>query len=168
MKKTLIIGIDSFTGYYLSSHLEYSGYEIYGTSLFDKADKIYKCDITAKSDIIHVLKEVNPDFIIHLSGISFTAHGHNEDFYKVNTIGTTNILDALIELDINPSKIILASSATIYGNQGLDILDETLCPSPANHYGASKYAMECLAKNYFNKLNFLNPMMHSSLSAQCH
>ncbi|MEA2099578.1 MAG: GDP-mannose 4,6-dehydratase [Campylobacterota bacterium] len=155
MKKVLITGIDSFTGNYLSSHLKNCGYDIYGTSLFNTSEKKYKCDITDKKDVISVLKKVNPDFIIHLSAISFAAHGDSEDFYKVNTIGTTNILDSLVELDMNPSKVILASSATIYGNQGLEVLDESLCPIPANHYGASKYAMESLAKNYFNKLNII-------------
>ena len=155
MKKVLITGIDSFTGNYLSSYLENSSYDVYGTSLFSQTEKKYKCDITNKSDVITVLKKINPDFIIHLSAISFAAHGNNEDFYRVNTIGTTNILDSLVALGMNPSKVILASSATIYGNQGLEVLDESLCPIPANHYGASKYAMESMAKNYFNKLNVI-------------
>lgn len=155
MKKVLITGIDSFTGEYLSSYLKLSGYDIYGTSLFDEDDKKYKCDITNKEDIANVLKKIKPNIIIHLSGISFAAHENNEDFYKVNTIGTINILDSLIELNINPSKVILVSSATIYGNQGLEVLHESLCPVPANHYGASKYSMECMAKNYFDKLNII-------------
>lgn len=152
MKKVLITGIDSFTGVHLSSYLENLGYDVYGTSLSKTDKKKYKCDITLKSDIVEVLKKVEPDYLVHLSGISFAAHGNNEDFYKVNTIGTTNILDALLELGQKPQKIILASSATVYGNQGLEILDESLCPKPANHYGASKYAMECLASSYFSKL----------------
>jgi len=98
---------------------------------------------------------VKPQFIIHLSGISFAAHGNSEDFYKVNTIGTLNILDTLVELELSPDKIILASSATVYGNQGVEVLDESLCPKPANHYGASKYVMESLSKNYFDKLNII-------------
>jgi len=152
MKKVLITGIDSFTGHHLSSYLKNSGYDVYGTSLFKTETKIYKCDITQKDEIKNVLTSVKPNFFIHLSGISYAAHGSNEDFYKVNTIGTTNILDTFIELELKPKKIILASSATIYGNQGLEVLDESLCPKPANHYGASKYAMECLAKGYFAKL----------------
>lgn len=152
MKKVLITGIDSFTGTHLSSYLEKSGYDVYGTSLSKSELKKYKCDITLKTDIIDVLDKVKPDYLIHLSGISFAAHGNNEDFYKINTIGTTNILDAFLELGQIPQKIILASSATIYGNQGLEVLDESLCPKPANHYGASKYAMECLATGYFDKL----------------
>lgn len=152
MKKVLITGIDSFTGVHLSSYLEKCGYDVYGTSLFDTSAKKYKCDITLKDDILNVLQEVKPDYLIHLSGISFAAHDNNEDFYKVNTIGATNILDTFVELEQTPLKIILVSSATVYGNQGLEILDESLCPKPANHYGASKYSMECIARNYFQKL----------------
>jgi GDP-6-deoxy-D-talose 4-dehydrogenase len=155
MKKVLITGIDSFTGVHLSSYLENSGYDVYGTSLSKSTEKKYKCDITNKEDILIVLNTIKPDFFIHLSGISFAAHGNNEDFYKVNTIGTINILDVFIELNLNPEKIIIASSATVYGNQGVEILDESMCPKPANHYGASKYAMECMAKNYFDKLNII-------------
>ncbi|WP_295421174.1 GDP-mannose 4,6-dehydratase [Sulfurovum sp.] len=151
-KKVLITGIDSFTGKHLSGYLEKSGFDVYGTSLFSSADKKYQCDITEKDQIMDVLKTVTPEYLIHLSGISFAAHGNNEDFYRVNTIGTINILDAFIALKIKPVKIVLASSATVYGNQGLEVLDESLCPKPANHYGASKYAMECLASGYFDKL----------------
>lgn len=155
MKKVLITGIDSFTGVHLSSYLEKSGYDIYGTSLNKSDTKKYVCDITKKDDILKVLTETKPDYIIHLSGISYAAHENNDDFYKVNTIGTTNILDVSLELNLNPKKIILASSATVYGNQGLEVLNESLCPTPANHYGASKYAMECLARGYFEKLSII-------------
>lgn len=151
-KKILVIGIDSFTGKYLSSYLQECGYDLYGTTLTENSHKKYKCDITSKSDIINILEKVEPDYIIHLAGISFPAHGNNQDFYNINTIGATNVLDAVLELSQNPSKIILVSSATVYGNQGLEILDESLCPKPSNHYGASKYAMECVARAYFEKL----------------
>ena len=155
IQKVLITGIDSFTGKHLTSYLYEYGYEVYGTSLFKDGDKIYKCDITKKDDIKNVLSNVKPDFIIHLSGISFPAHGNMQDFYLVNTVGAINILDCLVELELSPKKIIVASSATIYGNQGVEVLDERLCPKPANHYGASKYSMECLASTYFNRLNII-------------
>jgi nucleoside-diphosphate-sugar epimerase len=152
MKKVLITAIDSFTGKHLATYLENNGYDVYGTSLFFNNKNTYKCDITKKDHIQNVLKFVKPNFLIHLSGISFAAHENTQDFYNVNTIGTTNILDAFIDLDQSPCKIILASSATVYGNQGIEVLDEGLCPRPANHYGASKYAMECLVQGYFDKL----------------
>jgi nucleoside-diphosphate-sugar epimerase len=154
-KKVLIFGIDGFTGNHLSAYLQNAGYDVYGTSYSGTSGKIFKVDITYKADIDTVLREVIPDFIIVLSGISFPAHGHNEDFYAINTIGAINILDVLIHLNQNPKKIIMASSATVYGNQGVEVLDETLCPKPTNHYGASKYAMESLARNFFEKLNII-------------
>lgn len=145
MKKVLITAINSFTGRYLEKHLKNSNYEVVGTTS-------KSCDITKKDDILNVLKEYKPDFIVHLAAISFVGHSNIEEFYKVNTVGTINLLDAVIELNIGVDKIILSSSATVYGNQNREILDESICPMPANHYGASKYAMECLARNYFDKL----------------
>lgn len=145
MKKVLITAINSFTGRYLEKYLKNSNYEVVGTTS-------KSCDITKKDDILNVLKEYKPDFIVHLAAISFVGHSNIEEFYKVNTVGTINLLDAVIELNIGVDKIILSSSATVYGNQNREILDESICPMPANHYGASKYAMECLARNYFDKL----------------
>ncbi|HHB52205.1 MAG TPA: NAD-dependent epimerase/dehydratase family protein, partial [Saprospiraceae bacterium] len=69
--------------------------------------------------------------------------------------GSENILKALVEQDINPKKVILASSATVYGNQGKEILDESMCPAPVNHYGISKLAMEHIVANYYNTLNII-------------
>jgi nucleoside-diphosphate-sugar epimerase len=145
MKKILITAINSFTGKHLEKYLKKQGFEVVGTTS-------RTCDITKKEDIVNILNKLKPDFIIHLAAISFAAHENNEDFYKINTIGTTNLLDAILETDLKIEKILLSSSATVYGNQNLEVLDETLCPKPANHYGASKYAMECLAHGYFDKL----------------
>lgn len=170
MKKVLITGIDSFTGRYLDIYLKNLGYEIYGTSLFTKNENIYSCDITNKEDIKKVFETVQPDYLIHLSGISFTHHARITDFYDVNTIGTVNILQVISELHLNPKKIILASSASVYGNQGLEILDESLCPKPNNHYGVSKHAMECLSKNYFDKLNIIivRPFNYTGIGQASH
>ena len=153
--RVLIFGIDGFTGEHLSKYLVGNGFEVYGTSYTKSDNKIFKVDITYKADIEDILRELVPEYIVVLSGISFPAHGHNEDFYSINTIGAINILEQLVHLKQNPKKIIMVSSATIYGNQGLEILDESLCPKPANHYGASKYSMESMAQNYFNKLNII-------------
>lgn len=164
-KKILITGIDSFTGKYLSEYLIQDGFDVYGTVLGTGSKKKFRCDITQKSQIVNTLQIVRPDYIIHLSAISSPAHERREEFYRVNTIGTLNILDALLELNLQPKKIILASSATVYGNQGVEVLDESLCPKPSNHYGASKYSMECLASGYFSKLsiNIVRPFNYTGI-----
>jgi nucleoside-diphosphate-sugar epimerase len=143
--RVLITGIDSFTGKYLQQYLERSGYAVFGTSRS-------ALDITNGSQVAACVEQIQPDYVIHLAGISFVGHPVVEDFYRVNVIGTENLLKALSQYAHNVSKVILASSATVYGNQGIDVLDETLCPQAVNHYGVSKLAMELTARTYFDKL----------------
>jgi len=153
MKKVLITGGDSFTGRHLSSYLDKQGYTVYGTSLTQSNKKnIFQCDILHKDELVDILNQIKPDFIIHMAAIAFVGHGKNENFYNINTIGAINVLDAVVESKLLLKKIILVSSAIVYGSQHIEVLDESLCPKPMNHYGASKYAMETLAKNYFEKL----------------
>ena len=155
-QKILITGIDGFTGQHLKTYFINKGFQVYGTTYTEtNLDNSYKCDITDINSVRIVLDNVNPDFIIHLAAISFVGHTNIEAFYKTNVVGTLNILDALLLNNHNPKKIIIASSATVYGNQNKEILDEALCPKQANHYGASKYSMECLVSNYFDKLNII-------------
>jgi len=154
--RVLITGVDSFTGQHLKHHLEQSGFCVFGTSRFEATnDKVFVCDITEKDQLLEVIQTTRPGYVIHLAGISFVGHPVVEDFYRVNVIGTQNLLDALVESEIDFQKVILASSATVYGNQGIEVLDEGLCPKPANHYGFSKLAMEHMAATYFTQLPIL-------------
>lgn len=95
---------------------------------------------------------VSPDYVIHFAGISFVASKDNEAFYRVHALGTSNLLNALLKLPKLPKKILLASSATIYGNSANLFSIETQAPSPIDHYAMSKVAMEEMAKTYFDKL----------------
>lgn len=154
--KILITGIDGFTGQHLKQHLQQSGFVVYGTALSNSPHKnIFACDITQKQQILTALENSRPDYVIHLAGLSFVGHPIAQDFYQINVLGTQNLLDALLESGLKLKKIILASSATVYGNQGVEILTENLCPLPANHYGISKLSMEHVARTYFDKLPLL-------------
>ena len=53
-----------------------------------------------------------------------------------------------------PSKVLIASSAAVYGNIEGE-LDEEMCPQPVNHYGNSKLVMENMAKGYYDRLNII-------------
>ncbi len=156
MKKLLIIGIDSFTGQHLKSYMASNGYDIYGTSFCKNNGQVYKCDITKKDEIRTVIQNIRPKYIINLAAISFVATEDKEIFYKVNVIAVENILESILEIEnYTPKKVILVSSATVYGNQDSNILDESMTPNPVSHYGISKSAMEQIAKNYFDKLDII-------------
>jgi nucleoside-diphosphate-sugar epimerase len=141
--RVLIVGIDSFTGQHLKQHLEVQGNEIFGTTRIS-------CDISNESDVKKVIKDFQPEGIVHLAGISFVGHENTLDFYRVNVLGAENILKAARGTLVK--KILLASSSVVYGNQAVPVYDESLVPHPVNHYGISKYAMEQMAKMYMNDL----------------
>lgn len=156
-KNILIIGIDSFTGKHLKSYLEKYDFVVYGTTIgSSKIDTIFQCDITKKDEIKKVLDNVRPEYIVNLAAISFVGNDNKELFYNVNVIAVENILESILEIeDYNPIKTILVSSATVYGNQDSNVLDETMTPNPVNHYGISKLAMEQIAKTFFDKLHMV-------------
>lgn len=155
--KVLITGINGFTGKYLSDYLQENGYVVFGTShnSSENDDFMFQCDITDKQTLISILKEVKPNYIIHLAAISFVQHNDIQEIYNVNVVGTENLLEGCLAIKESLKKVILASSATVYGTQDQEILSENLCPNPVNHYGISKLAMEQIAKNYFPKLPIL-------------
>jgi len=152
-ERVLIVGIDSFTGYHLESHLKDNGYEVFGTVIYEGASApLYTCDIRSEEAIEKVFSAVEPDYVIHLSGISFQQHGNATDFYNINVIGAENVLK--VASNHSPKKVIMASSATVYGAIG-DVLHEGLTPEPVSHYGVSKLAMEKIAAGYFNSLDII-------------
>ncbi len=51
-----------------------------------------------------------------------------------------------------PSRILVASSANVYGNISGRELNEDICPAPVNHYAASKLAMEHMVRTWFDRL----------------
>lgn len=155
-KKVLITGIDGFTGIHLEKLLIEKGYDVFGTVLLNSHNKnLLKCDLTKFNEIVGVIEKVQPKFIFHLAGISFVGEQNKSLIYDVNVLGTENLLEAVLKCNLKPQKIIVASSATVYGNQNESVLDETMCPSPVNHYGYSKLSMEHLVTTYFSQLDII-------------
>jgi nucleoside-diphosphate-sugar epimerase len=111
-----------------------------------------KADINDVSSLEYEILECSPDAVIHCAGISFVASKDEEAFYRVHALGTSNLLKALLRLPKIPSKVLLASSATVYGNCMTIPTPEDQPVNPVDHYAMSKVAMEEMAKTFFNKL----------------
>ncbi|MFZ6773962.1 GDP-mannose 4,6-dehydratase [Undibacterium sp. SXout7W] len=155
-QRALITGIRGFTGRYLAQELEAAGYQVFGTAHGAEAqgDGIYGVDLSDRHRLQEIMAEVQPDVIAHLAAISFVAHGDAEAIYRVNVVGTRNVLEAAASPSIShrPSAVLVASSANIYGNTSTEVIAETEPAMPANDYAVSKLAMEHVARLWMDKL----------------
>ena len=96
-------------------------------------------------------RRIAPDVVVHLAALAFVAEDNPEDFYRVNVLGTVNLLEALAD-DLHPVRILIASSANVYGNTSGGAKRRLSCPAPVNHYAASKLAMEHMVRTWFDRL----------------
>ena len=150
----LITGLSGFTGKFVGELFEAADYNIAGLDNVAVPDQknIIACDLLDKNAVKNVVNDISPIGVIHLAGISFPAHEPASDFYEINTIGTCNLLDAIVSLPYKIQKLIVASSANVYGDTNVDLISEDTPCNPVNHYSASKLAMEYLVKTYDRKI----------------
>lgn len=139
--KVLITGLKGFTGQYLKKDLELDQMNVIGL----------KANLTDREAVISEVLELNPHYVVHLAGMSFAESEDILSMYSVNVSGTMNLLDGLSQLKKAPKKVILASSATVYGNVSDSVLSERISPKPISHYGCSKLSMEYMSQNYKDK-----------------
>jgi GDP-6-deoxy-D-talose 4-dehydrogenase len=154
MRRALITGINGFTGRYVADELEANGWSVLGigTSGGRPDPRCRTVDLTDAPALEAAVADIAPDAVIHLAAIANVAHGAAEEFYRVNLLGTRNLLSALAALRKPPDCVLLASSANIYGNTTAERLTEQTPPNPANDYAVSKLAMEYMAKLWLDRL----------------
>ncbi|AKM40446.1 GDP-6-deoxy-D-lyxo-4-hexulose reductase [Burkholderia contaminans FFH2055] len=152
--RALVTGLGGFTGDYLAKSLQAAGYRVFGTTHGSEASGagMYRVDLCDRAALAKVVADVQPDVVAHLAAVSFVAHGDADAIYRTNVVGSRNLLEALANLANRPRAILLASSANIYGNAAVEIIDESVEPNPANDYAVSKLAMEYLARLWQDKL----------------
>ena len=154
-KRALVTGLAGFTGQYVAAELRAAGYRVTGTTVPGHAsvsDDMLAVDLTDRAAVAAMVQQVQPDVVVHLAAIAFVAHADIEQIYRVNVVGTRNLLEGLAALARKPSAVLLASSANIYGNAELPILGEDVAPAPANDYAVSKLSMEYMARLWMDKL----------------
>ena len=150
-KTILITGLSGFTGRYLGDMFREKGWEVVGLSNEAGKDTVV-CDLRDRDQTFRAIESINPSGVIHLAGVSYPAHEPAIDFYAINTIGTTNLLDALLKNADAVEKVVIASSANVYGRAMNSRISEDAVCAPVGHYAASKMAMEHLVSTYYEKL----------------
>ncbi len=150
-RRGLVTGAHGFTGVYVRDELLGAACEVIGTLVGTAGANERTVDITSLDQCRRVIEELRPAYIVHLAAISYVAHDDALEMYRVNVLGTLNLLQACADVGHRPDKILIASSANVYGNAG-GVIDESVVPAPVNHYAASKAAMEHLVRTWFDRL----------------
>lgn len=138
----VISGAGGFTGEHLMR----------ATAARGVAAQALACDLTDWAAVSEEVARLAPERFLHLAGISHAAHSDPRALYQVNLLGTINVLEALAALPEPPTLVVLASSATIYGNCTHSRIGESTPASPVSHYAVSKLAMEQAARAYGDRL----------------
>ncbi|MGP9654026.1 GDP-mannose 4,6-dehydratase [Halomonas sp. AOP35-4E-18] len=152
MQTCLVTGGSGFTGRYLIAHLKRQGHRVVAlASQHCGADQHYAIDLNDAAALTALVKNVAPQQVYHLAALSFVGHTNPLDFYQVNVLGTETLLKAVSALPY-PPRVLLASSANVYGANGQAVISEQVPPAPVNHYANSKMAMEHIASTYAERL----------------
>lgn len=145
--RVLVTGCSGFTGRHLAERLTAAGHEVWDPEAHGRA-----FDLTQPDTLRPAIEAAGPDYVIHLAALSFVGHDDPSGFYRVNAVGTTHLLDALLASGARLRRVVVASSANIYGNSTDDPITELTRPAPVNHYAASKLAMENMVATYADRL----------------
>lgn len=174
-KKVLITGHTGFKGAYLCILLDLLGAKIYGYALKEESNSLFdmlnlrgilsgECiaDIRDYDKLYSFVKNVNPDYIIHMAAQPLVIDSYKEPkyTYEVNVIGTVNILEAIRQLqneynykninDFNLLSFLNVTTDKVYENNDLNDYafreDDKLCGY--DPYANSKSCSELVTYSY--------------------
>ena len=156
-QRVLVTGSEGFTGRYVCDEFAGAGWEVWGAGLQPKPDnpRYLNINLLQPETLEPIGERAKPHVVVHLAAAAFVAAADPTTFYNVNLLGTRHLLEALSTASTPPLCTILASSANVYGNSTLEVLDETADTHPVNDYAVSKLAMEYLAKTYMDRLGIV-------------
>lgn len=132
--KVLVTGVNGQLGYDLIKLLDSEGIEYLGTN----RDSL---DITNEEQVKRVIKDYNPDVVIHCA--AYTAVDKAEDekelCYSINVLGTKYVAEACKEIN---AKMVYISTDYVFDGEGEKPFEVTDKPNPINYYGQTKYEGE--------------------------
>lgn len=108
-----------------------------------------RCDIGWWPEVMHAIQDVRPDVVFHTAGIlSAFAEERPHAAYRVNAIGTVNVLEAALAVG---ARVVFTSTIATYGPGVGDTVDETTQQRPTTMYGVSKVFSELLGEYYLRR-----------------
>jgi len=141
--RAFVTGGHGFVGRWLRAHLAAEGDEV----IAPDADEL---DVTDLPAVAKHVAEARPDAVYHLAGLASVAESwkHPDAALAVNAGGTLAVLEAARALD-SPPRVLVVSSAEVYGSVGAEPVAEDAPLRPVTPYAASKVAAEFLGLQAF-------------------
>ena len=112
--------------------------------LTDERINFIHLDFDSKEQMVKAMNSLRFDYVVHAAGV--TKCINPQDFYRVNTLGTKNLVEALLELSMPLKRFVYVSSLSVFGNIREDYphkdIKATDTPHPNTNYGRSKLESE--------------------------
>ena len=159
MPRILVTGATGFIGSFIVEEALNKGMEVWAavrkTSSLEylRDSRIHRIELNLSSedDLKNQLKDHPFDYVVHAAGV--TKCIHQEDFYRINTEGTKNLVNAIRALKMPLKRFVYLSSLSIFGpikeQQPYQEITEADTPQPNTAYGKSKL----LAEQFLDGIN---------------
>ena len=161
-KKILVTGAAGYIGGTFTYEILKRGFEVFGIDNFINSDrknidiflnkypeKFQFSEINLADDVLNIkkiLNKFNPDFIVHFAGLKSVAESNEmPEKYLANNVGSTKNLLENMKSDV---FFIFSSSATVYGDNSEQPLNESSPIKTTSVYGSTKIKCENLIKHY--------------------
>jgi GDPmannose 4,6-dehydratase len=176
-RRAFVTGVSGFVGSYLAKKLLDLGFEVYGLvrrrsdgsnfKLLIENDilgeiHLVEGDVSNLTSLLFALEESQPDVIFHLAAHSFVPSSFSNplETFKVNSLGTQNLLEAVRIKDLD-CKIIFAGSSEEYG---LQISSEEHYKKALKNYGIVFPEPKRIPELPINENNPLRPLSPYAVS----
>ena len=156
MKKILVTGGAGYIGSFMVRELKSKGFDpVILDNLsqgHDRAVVGFRLEIidlvTEKDKLDDFLRSEKFDGVIHMASFIQMGESYSDPakYYENNVLGFMNLLDSMKKA--GTSKIIISSSAGVYGNPTKLPIAEDDPKNPLNPYGETKYIMERMLEDY--------------------
>ena len=150
--KILITGASGFIGSFIVEEALNRGFETWAAVrrsssldfLHDERIHLIELNLSSKEQLVEQLRGKGFDYVVHAAGV--TKCLNKADFRRINTEGTKNLVEALLEVKMPLKRLVYLSSLSVFGaikeKMPYDEIREDDTPQPNTEYGRSKLAAE--------------------------
>ena len=150
--KILITGASGFIGSFIVEEALNRGFDTWAavrkrsSKAFLQDERIHfiELNLSSEAELKQQLKDIQFDYVVHAAGV--TKCLHKEDFFRINTEGTKNLVRALLDLQMPLKRFVYISSLSIMGaireEQPYKEIREQDKAMPNTAYGKSKLEAE--------------------------